>query len=218
MVHTDGTAPYVDGLKEICMSEDRTCVVKKFESGGTEWKVEIPIIKVKAKDLRQEKVLSITNINFRKNQTTKFKTKFNDGTTISHKVKSSPDQETKFTEYQNNLDGKFRIGDEVMCEIFDIKDYGTICCGRGWLLSPNKDSSQNSLVDCTFYTQKHSKETLEKETFFRGTIKSMRVTEKSQYEISGAYVEFIIDDPMPCVGTDEVAVKEVEQPQVNTVH
>lgn len=207
-------APHHENLYRWLLDGDK---IKTFyrNSAGSEWEGVIKLSDEKAV-VKTPQLLTATEPvpkigNFRKGQGCKFRTKFGEGH-IKHKVLSSKEHELRFEKYENDVDGKFYVGQgDVVIEVYDVEERKpslsggeTFCKATGILLT--KETKMSNVIDLVFYT-KMAKETVEKLGIFRGTIADIKLALPEETVETGAIVNMRLKEISP-----------VHQPEIKRIH
>jgi hypothetical protein len=112
-----------------------------------------------------------------------------------------------FSHYENNVDGSFNVGDNVVVEVNDVFPYGgnsLLVEARGFRLRP--EGGNDELVEISFYTAEPSLLELLKfpgsNPFFSGTITAIVLAKNQRYVEDGVIMTVILTDIAP-VSWDE---------------
>jgi predicted glutamine amidotransferase len=123
-------------------------------------------------------------VTFRKGKDARWHTRSARGALIRHTATSETDYPTFFTSYENDVDGKWRMGQELNLEYYQCevvtpigqvhtKPYLKVFCST---ISTKMDEC----IDFVFQTDKWNKEDLKRIGFFKGSVAWMRVLNKDE--------------------------------------
>lgn len=190
-------SPYEENLISMELSpENKNLLLKTYQKEGTSYVIETLLDKETGKDvilLPRNKKEVLSGIVFRKNKGTKFST-LNVGKKITHRALSGDIHEKSFVKYQNNIDGKFEVGDkDIIMEAYDVEP----ATGKvsGFLTTVNNKIS--SSIDVFFFDKELTPDTIYSIGLFGGKIKSIELVDDEFFERTKAVVRILIEDVVP---------------------
>lgn len=114
-------------------------------------------------------------------------------TVISHKAICHPNNPYHFNSYENNLDGRIKVGDRLKMEVVHIGYEGAqqrLIRAIGVRLAEKMDV----VVDCSFLTTKWTEKEIGKLGYFEGTVSFIQVASKEQHDITKSYIDVRLTD------------------------
>lgn len=127
------------------------------------------------------------------------------GEVITHKAICHPQHFSYFSSYENNVDGRIRVGDRVKIEVTEVESQGKNRLTRA--LGVRLADRMDAVIDCVFYSAKWSPEQVNRMKFFEGVVSFMQVASKEQHDKTRSFIEVRLNDVIPCVTlfADEVS-------------